>query len=62
MFLHTLAAVECLADIEQAQLLCVMDVQLVDGGLCCNSGISIPELGDKNDDMIIAVAAVTVGY
>ena len=39
-----------------------MPVQLVEGGLCCNSGISIPELGDKNDDMIIAVAAVTVGY
>lgn len=55
-------AVLCLADIGQAQLLCVMYVQLVDGGLCCNSGISIPELEDKNDDMIIAVAAVTVGY
>ena len=39
-----------------------MALQLVDGGLCCNSGVSIPELGDKNDDMIIAVAAVTVGY
>ncbi|KAL3149530.1 hypothetical protein ABBQ32_002310 [Trebouxia sp. C0010 RCD-2024] len=36
--------------------------ELVEGGLCCNSGVSIPELGDKNDDMIIAVAAVTVGY
>jgi len=37
-------------------------LQLVDGGLCCNSGVAIPELGDKNDDMLIAVAAVTVGY
>ncbi|KAA6428050.1 MAG: hypothetical protein FRX49_02711, partial [Trebouxia sp. A1-2] len=35
---------------------------LVDGGLCCNSGVAIPELGDKNDDMLIAVAAVTVGF
>lgn len=37
-------------------------LQLVDGGLCCNSGVAIPELGDKNDDMLIAVAAVTVGF
>ena len=37
-------------------------LQVVEGGLCCNSGIAIPELGDKNDDMLIAVAAVTVGY
>ncbi|DBA70334.1 TPA: hypothetical protein ACH3X2_011756 [Trebouxia sp. C0005] len=36
--------------------------ELVDGGLCCNSGVAIPELGDKNDDMLIAVAAVTVGF
>jgi uncharacterized protein (TIGR02058 family) len=26
------------------------------------SGIALAEMGDKNDDMIIAVAVVTVGY
>ena len=37
-------------------------LQVVSGGLCCQSGVAIAELGDKNDDMLIAVAAVTVGY
>lgn len=37
-------------------------MQVVLGGLCCQSGVAIAELGDKNDDMLIAVAAVTVGY
>jgi hypothetical protein len=26
------------------------------------SGIALAEMGDKNDDMIIAVAVITVGY
>ena len=41
---------------------CVHHLQVVSGGLCCQSGVAIAELGDKNDDMLIAVAAVTVGY
>lgn len=36
--------------------------QIVDGGLRAHSGVALPELGDKNDDMLIAVAAVTIGY
>ena len=66
-----------------------MVLQVVEGGLCCQSGIAIQELGepalaccignagqacpkpapgtpcaagDNGDDMLIAVAAVTVGY
>jgi hypothetical protein len=30
--------------------------------LCAKSGIAIAEMGDVNDDFVIAVAAVTVGY
>lgn len=37
-------------------------VAVVEGGLRARSGIAIAELGDKNDDWYIAVAAVTVGY
>lgn len=32
------------------------------GGLVAPSGIAIDALGDKNDDMVIVCAAVTVGY
>ena len=32
------------------------------GGLMAKSGIAIPEMGDKNDDFVIAVASITVGY
>lgn len=35
---------------------------VVQGGLSCGSGIAVDELGDKGDEMCIAVAAVTVGY
>ena len=37
-------------------------IEVVEGGLKWSSGIAIDELGDKNDDAITAVAAVTVGY
>ena len=37
-------------------------MQVVEGGLCCGSGIAVDELGDCGDEMCIAVAAVTVGY
>lgn len=33
-----------------------------EGGLCANSEIRLSVLGDKNTDMLIAVAAVYVGY
>jgi uncharacterized protein (TIGR02058 family) len=32
------------------------------GGLLADSGIALERMGDKNQDMIIAVACVTVGY
>ena len=32
------------------------------GGLAAPSGVAIKELGDANDDMVIVVAHVTVGY
>ena len=32
------------------------------GGLLADSGIALESMGDKNRDMIIAVACVTVGY
>ena len=37
-------------------------LQVVHGGLSCGSGIAVEELGDRGDEMCIAVAAVTVGY
>ena len=40
----------------------IVDVDVCVGGLLAKSGIAIPEMGDKNDDFVIAVASVTVGY
>ena len=37
-------------------------IEVAEGGLNCRSGIVLEELGDANDDFLIAVAAVTVGY
>ena len=37
-------------------------VDLEAGGLLADSGIALEAMGDKNRDMIIAVACVTVGY
>ena len=39
-----------------------MTIEVAEGGLNCRSGIVLEELGDANDDFLIAVAAVTVGY
>lgn len=39
-----------------------LPVVVREGGMKASSGIALPELGDKNDDMYIAVACVTVGY
>jgi hypothetical protein len=30
--------------------------------LLARSGIKIPEMGDKTDEFVIAVAAITIGY
>jgi len=40
----------------------VNPVDVCVGGLMAKSGIAIPEMGDKNDDFVIAVASITVGY
>ena len=37
-------------------------IELEPGGLLADSGVALEALGDKNSDMIIAVACVTVGY
>jgi uncharacterized protein (TIGR02058 family) len=36
--------------------------QIQDGGMIAPSGIAIEELGDKNEDMVVVCAAVSVGY
>mmetsp|Transcript_16353 Transcript_16353/g.22536 ORF Transcript_16353/g.22536 Transcript_16353/m.22536 type:complete len:175 (-) Transcript_16353:66-590(-) len=36
--------------------------QIIDGGMSASSGIALPELGDTNDQMIFAIAVVSVGY
>lgn len=33
-----------------------------DGGMVAPSGIAIDTLGDKNDDMVVVCASVTVGF
>jgi uncharacterized protein (TIGR02058 family) len=40
----------------------ILSIQIDHGGLLAHSGIALPAMGDTNDDMIIAVACVTVGY
>ena len=37
-------------------------IEIVEGGLLARSGIKIPEMGDKTDEFVIAVAAITIGY
>ncbi|QDZ25953.1 hypothetical protein HOP50_20g85020 [Chloropicon primus] len=40
----------------------IVQVELVEGGLNCSSGIVLESQGDKTDEFLIAVAAVTVGW
>ena len=40
----------------------LMEPELMDGGMLASSGCKIEELGDRSDEMLIAVAVVTVGY
>ena len=39
-----------------------VQIDIEPGGLRADSGIALEAMGDKNQDMIIAVACVTVGY
>ncbi|XP_021907681.1 uncharacterized protein LOC110821994 [Carica papaya] len=40
----------------------ILNVEVVDGGLICSSGVYVEEMGDKNDDCYVVNAAVYVGY
>lgn len=40
----------------------LINTQVQPGGMVASSGIAIQEMGDTNDDMVIVVASVTVGY
>ncbi|XP_057764395.1 uncharacterized protein LOC130985432 [Salvia miltiorrhiza] len=40
----------------------ITNVEVVDGGLICSSGVEVEEMGDKNDSCYIVNAAVYVGY
>ncbi len=40
----------------------VTAVEVQHGGLACCSGVMIPGMGDAEDAMVVAVAAVTVGH
>jgi|TARA_B110000971_G_scaffold221038_1_gene266574 uncharacterized protein (TIGR02058 family) len=40
----------------------VEPVDIGPGGLLAKSGIAIAEMGDTNDDFVIVVASITVGY
>ncbi|PON77861.1 50S Ribosomal protein [Parasponia andersonii] len=40
----------------------ILNVEVVDGGLICSSGVHVEEMGDKNDHCYIVNAAVYVGY
>jgi uncharacterized protein (TIGR02058 family) len=39
-----------------------VNVQIQDGGMVASHGKIIPEMGDKNEDMVVVCVAVTVGY
>ena len=54
-------------DIDESQVRGVfpygdIKIDVESGGLLADSGIALEAMGDKNRDMIIAVACVTVGY
>ncbi|KAJ9168731.1 hypothetical protein P3X46_020224 [Hevea brasiliensis] len=40
----------------------ILNVEVVDGGLICSSGVCVEEMGDKNEDCYVVNAAVYVGY
>ncbi|XP_068662957.1 uncharacterized protein [Aristolochia californica] len=40
----------------------IINVEVVDGGLICSSGVVLESMGDSNDDCYVVNAAVYVGY
>ncbi|KAL2632684.1 hypothetical protein R1flu_004163 [Riccia fluitans] len=40
----------------------IVDIDVVDGGLICSSGVALEAMGDKNDDCYIVNAAIYIGY
>ncbi|CAM9114579.1 unnamed protein product [Ectocarpus sp. 12 AP-2014] len=40
----------------------LLPIEFQSGGMRASSGIALPEMGDTNDDMIVAISCVTVGY
>ncbi|XP_078431562.1 50S ribosomal protein L34 isoform X2 [Wolffia australiana] len=40
----------------------IIDVEIMDGGMICSSGVYLEAMGDKNDDCYVVNAAVYVGY
>ncbi|XP_047330033.1 uncharacterized protein LOC124933642 [Impatiens glandulifera] len=40
----------------------IENIEVVDGGLICSSGVQVEEMGDKNEDCYIVNASVYVGY
>ena len=40
----------------------LLPIDIERGGLLARSGIVLPQMGDVSDEMVIAVACVTVGY
>ncbi|MQM12070.1 hypothetical protein Taro_044982 [Colocasia esculenta] len=40
----------------------IINIEVVDGGLVCSSGVCLEAMGDKNDDCYVVNAAVYVGY
>ncbi|CAM6108513.1 unnamed protein product [Calypogeia fissa] len=40
----------------------IVDVEVVDGGLICSSGVALEAMGDKNDNCYVVNAAIYVGY
>ena len=58
----------CHGELDQTQLRAVFPygtiafVELQDGGALFRSGIALPAMGDRNDDAIVAIVSVTVGY
>jgi uncharacterized protein (TIGR02058 family) len=39
-----------------------VNIQIQNGGMTATNGKMIAEMGDKNEDMVVVCAAVTVGY
>ncbi|KAL9858580.1 hypothetical protein AtNW77_Chr1g0038181 [Arabidopsis thaliana] len=40
----------------------IVNIEMVDGGLICSSGVLVEEMGDTNEDCYIVNVAIYVGY